>query len=55
MNYYSGILVQRNKTQKGKTADDIIMACSVYDDASKWRGKNILGFALMEVREVLKR
>ena len=39
---------------------DKIWACglSLYDDARKdianWRGTNILGFALMEVREILK-
>ena len=40
---------------------DTIWACGITlkddsrFDASKWRGNNILGFALMEVREVLKR
>ena len=39
---------------------DVIWACGIRlnederFDMSKWRGKNILGFTLMEVREVLR-
>ena len=39
---------------------DIIWACGIRlteaerFDISKWRGQNILGFALMEVREALR-
>ena len=40
---------------------DIIWACGIRlnederFDASKWRGQNILGFALMEVRSILRK
>lgn len=40
---------------------DTIWACGIRlneeerFDAAKWRGQNLLGFALMEVREILRR
>ena len=40
---------------------DTIWACGIRlneeerFDAAKWRGQNLLGFALMEVREMLRR
>lgn len=41
--------------------NDTIWACGIRldederFDASKWRGQNILGFALMEVRSILRK